>query len=479
MMKKIFSGFCLFVATPCWAVVTDGSEMLKEDVQNAYETISKRIHEHEFAFKNYDLISKKKALEEKKEEHELALAVLDKFYTDRVDKKFTVAGEDLEFTNEEAQAIVQDEIPPGFYDKTNGSIETYLNIKRELRGNRFNFERDIWNFEQDLLQRLQVLPRYINEIETDSLDLVCEEKSKPKTDCAKMIVREGLEFVCTEEKKKAEALKYDNDCNIDHVRDWNFIDEILFGEKYYKTEAQFGEQTEEFLIEEDVNGEKWQVGDPRQELDNTEEIKTKNKKVTETALYRKDDPSIAAQLDYIKQSLSAQWGHGGLNSKTGLGEVIATRFFEPAFLEPKLDISRPIVPYIIPPKKRLKAEKYEIDRMTQEEVLGVFKGIEAELLDRSRCENIVIPDAGGDGESVQMTVGNCEELRPSDYARTLEAITKTVNLNSHELSGYRTSEILTLMDDHFWTLYLSTERMQKLLTKISQKRVCKSKAECQ
>ncbi len=167
--------------------------------------------------------------------------------------------------------------------------------------NRFNFEKELWDFEQSLLHETEVLPRYSNEVMTDSL--------------------------------------------FDHIENWNIIDEILFDDKNSETKASFGKNTLRFSEKK----EDWQIGDPRQG----------GKAISESTDYSYFN-SIASEIYHIKKLLEEK-----LNIKPLLTEVNNKMIFETTVMpphKPKEDpvflISLPSIKKLIPEVSELKIEKF-------------------------------------------------------------------------------------------------------------------------
>ncbi len=384
----------------------DGAHMLDDDVQHTFETVSKqfRTHETEEYIQQYILET-------------------------RVNKKFELKkDEPFEFTAEEALSIIKNDIPETFYERAGFGISNYFDIRSRLVS-RFGLAKLIWDLEQDLLEKTRIIPRYLNE--------------------------------------------EDSDDDFDLIRNWNDIDKILFGSRSGITNAQFGKKDSTVLSKRsDLNGRNWQVGDPRNSL-NPRGSNRVFANVKEKAFYVNGDDSIAGYLDKIKRSLGARWGSGGTTSQALLMGVEGRTIFQNNFVLPDIEVDGSPTRFYTPGKGLLRPEVHTIQ--TENEVQAFFEAIEDELLDRSRCENLYVGVVHRANVDLEKVVDECMLLRNIELDQRLEGITKTGNLNPEEIYGFRLSKILEMLDKHIWTFADEVKQMRKLLEAIATKKVINRK----
>ncbi len=364
----------IFITTGCYGESVKNNNTVKNRIQDTYKTIRKKI-----------------------EDNSSKQDILDVIYEDRIKHKISFAeDEEIEFSSEEIENIVNGVL--SFDDDKILSRENIYELAKEFVS-RFDFEKSIWDFEQDLLEEMQILPSYSNESESDG--------------------------------------------QFDHIQNWNIIDEILFEDKNEETDASFGKIIEKFSKEK----EDWQNGDPRQE----------GKGSSSFFSYSEDKESIASQIYLIKEKLE-----NSLNTRQLLTEVNNKMFFESTVMPPCKKKSTPVFTVKLPTIKKIPPEVSQLET-------DKFIGIENILLDNTECGKVVIPFVGTSKEkSNDNLISNCRVLRSIISKRNNEAMGKMGDLKQYVYSGYKSSNILEFLDDHFWALYLEIKELNRVLQDISK-----------
>ncbi len=349
-------------------------------------------------------------------------SVLDRLYK-RINGRFERLGEVVNFTPKEVQAIVEGHLGEWFFQKTSGTGADAVEIRNVFLG-RYEEERDIWDWEQNLIYKQKTNPRYSNEVTGDGL--------------------------------------------FDLVQNWNDIDRLLFGGNASKTNAKFGKNTAEFSVSE----EPWQKGDPRQKAKSGESI-TKNTEKGTTVVHAKTDDSVSAHLNYLEQFLKT-WIGKPVNPQVATRRLIQAE--NCAQNNKQVD---PQPPLKMPTKKLTPPEVALVEAQKKEDFLSNFRAIESRLLHQSRCEPVTLSSLTRQKTVGTQTVQTCEFFRDHKLSRDIEAFEKTGDIYVDQLNGYRVGEALLSMDDHMQALYGGISQLQAYLKSIAGWTVVYEGTECQ
>ena len=324
-----------------------------------------------------------------------------------------------DFSLEEKELLLQRQTSDALNKKINETVGMDYNSRVQVWdeiSQAYDFESDLFEWEQRLTERLTNLPIYSNEV------------------------------------LKGES-------GIDLVNSWDDIEESIFGKKFMLSDPTFGKKDSQELS---LAIEPWQIGNPEVLKEVPDGLSMKTEMVGSDFAYPTTSNALAGVIFGMVKAFT------NLNSQSLSAECTTKDYLELGQTNYKMaDLgSMGALNFSFPTKPSLLPEAHTV---LETKLFEQFNLLEQMIFVEKSCAEVLMKSDSNVSYSVDEQLNMCESFRKLGFATSLDSILKTAHLEGDKLFGFRISSAYDYIQSHLDSFLEELTLFKEFIEIISKK----------